>query len=264
MSAFDFNNTSGRYVEAAGSSSINNFTALTFWLWFYADAFQSGDRWWSKFGQELINNFGDADDFYLSIDRATTLAEAASNENFATGKWWFLAGTYDESDGPRLFKGDLDTAVAECAYTTRNVGAGATNSSTGVLRVGTGYNFTTGQPDARVALFGLRNDRLTLTQIRRLQYAPLMAESATKLLWWLGYNGLTNVPDLSGNLNTGTVAGSVALANGVPIELIPLFTRPNYAAVEAAPAGGHPAMRRLGLFDYMRPVEIGRQNVRIF
>ena len=101
----------------------------------------------------------------LDINRATTGAVAIDDTSWTLNKWWLAAFTYDESDGPRIFRGDEFTPVTERSYNTRTVGSGATRT-TGMANVAL-YNFAASDVgfQGRAGLTAIYDTRLTLAQV---------------------------------------------------------------------------------------------------
>ena len=90
------------------------------------------------------------------------------------------------------------------------------------------------------------NRILTAGEIHAQQFHPHRT-SGCLCIWLPGYNGTTNVPDWSGNANTGTITGAT-VSDQVPI---PFRRRgPLYVpyTVAAAPSGLLPRMMQEGLF----------------
>jgi hypothetical protein len=159
----------------------------------------------------------------LFVQRATTnLNVTAAPGNFAalgTGKWVFIVAVWDTNGAngdQKLYVGDRATPAAEpSSYTVQTVGSGAiTTNGTGNMFLGNRDNG--GQPlEGDIAISQIVNRIMTQGEIRALQWQPMWV-SGTIARHVHGWNGTTNVPDLSGNGNTGTITGATVSAH-VPL-----------------------------------------------
>jgi len=186
--------------------------AFTSLMWLNLDTLNDSRRWYRKSGNlNLQNAFADTNDVAFSVGRATTGADAVSSDNFFTaGKWWFVACTYDESDGPRIFHGDLTTTVVEASsYATRDVGSGDT-VSTSSDDLNLGYRASLSRTlDGRVAYYHFIDARLSLGQIKGLQFQSARAVANTQILMYPGIDGsVTTITDYSGNGNDAAQVGT--------------------------------------------------------
>lgn len=197
---FTHSNTD-EFVDFGPSSSIDDWTAFTMLVWLYPTSLAGLDtlkRIFAKAhpttanGKDFAHCYGfgaiyPQDCLRLRVNRATTIGERISNSGVVTtGSWQFYAGTYDESDGPRLWKGTLSTSVAELSYYTNNAGSGATLSDSDgsgsvltALRIGmrsygsnpTSRNYGAGGGfSGRIACIAYINKRLTSTELAYAQY----------------------------------------------------------------------------------------------
>lgn len=128
-------------------------------------------------GVKQLNQNNGAGALQFQVARATTGAVATSTDGALVATTpQFIAVTYDESDGPRIFVGSLTAFFAEVSYAAApTVGTGATSADSGgdwhffnanantLAFIGTGH---------RVALY---NKRMTLAELQAIQFALLAA-----------------------------------------------------------------------------------------
>ncbi len=236
--ALDFTGDATDRVEIAAADSIDDLTAFSHWQWINLDASADNRRAWSKngdAGSQLVLNASEA--IGVEIQRATTDAVIVTpTGQFSTGEWTCICFTYDETDGPRVFTGNLTTALTEVSYTTRTVGAGSTNAdNAGPLNIGNRASGDAKSPDGRIAIHRLFNTRKTLAQLQAQQFRPYPTSDLV-LYQILGFNGVGTQPDYSGNGNSGTVTGATQ-ADHVPLGPPFGFDAPVVFAAAAAAAG---------------------------
>lgn len=225
------------------SANIANAAAFTAMGWFFPTTLTAGRRYWAWRNAADTNvtdalvDFGATDEitFEVPIEPTGNANALSNNANIATNVWRFLAFTYDDSDGPRIFTGALATAVAEVTYGTRTTGTKQTVD--GPLTVG---NSNVASPASayrgRIGPWALYNRRFTLGELRRQQFR--FHREIDAAMWMrLGWNGTTNVPDWSGNGNTGTITGATV---GADPPLCAPFGADLGEAYEVAAAGGKP------------------------
>ena len=251
-----------QYVDCGSASALDDWTAATFAAWCRATSL-AGDGVIRRIGakHEPIGNNGKdlthawhsglaipQDCLRIRVNRATTVAQAQSVANVVVAnEWMFAVGTYDESDGPRLFKGTLTTLAAEVSYDTGYpvVGSGATTSEAGGFLA---WGNRGSSPSALAGFVGdlsyalYLNRRLTLAEIRDLQYRLLFHRfTEAKAAYHFGLHaGTGSQPDISGGGNTGTVVGSATLADHVPLGPPFAFSRGWRGAFTVAAGGGKP------------------------
>jgi len=210
--ALAFKDDTARRVVVANSSSINNLVAQTIitWVFFLADA-SLGERFSQKNSQLFIAGGGSARVDWR-VNRATTQARALTESSYViVDEWNFIGVTYDETDGPRIFRGDLTAPVTEApSYRLGGpeVGAGDTQSDSLDLFIGNSPVFTQ-SCSGHLALYMLFAERLELAQLEQQRIRPHITPS---LKVWHIYDtgGFTRPRDLSGNHNHGTIVGAPA------------------------------------------------------
>lgn len=163
---------------------------------------------------------------YCVRQRGTTDIEVrADSGNFAafgTGKWIFVAFVWDSggaASGQKLFVGDETTAPAQpSAYTLQAVGSGASDTTAGTVYIGNASYDTTLWVDGRMGGFALYSRALSDADIAAAWAASSPTGANCQIYYRLGSNGTTNVPDESGNGNTGTITG-LSSADSLPVVL---------------------------------------------
>ena len=222
--ALTFTDNGAERVDCGSASSLDDLSPFTFFAWIYIDG--TGFR----FGR-IVNKGEDVKEFamdgtasqnasklYLGVNTDATDAVAAADTDQTTGEWRFVAGTYDTTDGPRLFSGNLSTAVSEESYTTRTVGTGSpVGDGSSDFWIGNRSSGTTNRAfGGRIAVVGAIEALLTVGQLKAIQYRPAacLLHSQTVGFWVL--HGTGTQPDYSGNGNSGTVTGATAGAH-VPL-----------------------------------------------
>ncbi len=224
-------------IDRGSDSGLDDKTAFTWILIFKRNGdvqegayCQKGTAGNQKYVASVFNDHADVE---FGVNRATTAASCASTGNIIPlDTFKFLAVTYDESDGPRIFHATLPGAIVETSYDYRNVGSGATNADNGAsFRVGD--SSVGGQPaDVNASRFLWFDRRMTLAELRRI-YLKAVNDSDALLWWELGYNGTGTQADYSGNGRTGTVSGATVTDHAplpppfgfdLPILVIPAAT----------------------------------------
>jgi hypothetical protein len=214
--------TSGVVYTPTLGDSIDDLTAFTYLMWIRADSSATSPQTYLMKGtggtgrKSLERLFGDVDDFEAIVMRGGTNASTkTTGVNKPINDWFFVALTYDETDGARIFTGDLNTPVSEASYSSRTVGSGPTNSdATLPITVGNREDF--GEPTlGRIGTFQLVSKRLSLAEIQALQFT-IQNTPETELLYNMGSSGIATQVDLSGNGYNGTITG-LTQADAVPL-----------------------------------------------
>ena len=113
-----FTNAADQHVECSSAVSLEGFTAFTVWAWVFPMAAPDGaiDRIFSRNLRYFCESNVAASSYRIQVNCATTNAVAQGAANtLIVGQWEFAVATYDETDGPRIFKGTLAMPVAEIA-----------------------------------------------------------------------------------------------------------------------------------------------------
>lgn len=156
--------------------------------------------------------------WFMSVPRATTASQSEVSDAvlFPNGNWTFVAETYSETNGVKIYRGSLTSAPVEVTYAVgRTVGSGATSADSGDLYIGNRGPSNTLAPPHDLAMFQLHNAELTLAQIRQQWMRPRKT-STMKLYFQFGFNGTGTQTDYSGNGKNGTVTGTTKIGH-VPI-----------------------------------------------
>lgn len=211
-------------VNFGSGASLDDMTAWTWILWMYPTS-DTGNQSFIGKGtgadvgrKNLERRAADVNDYSFFAFRSgvDALAET-TGVNRPLNAWKYVAMGYDDSDGPRIYHGDLSTLAVEASYTTRTVGTGVIDADASLdLFVGNNK----GLVDAfvgRIAVVQVFNANIGLGRIRQQQFQPHNTEDC-RLLCHLGYNGTGTQYDLSGYGNHGTVTGATQ-APHVPLGL---------------------------------------------
>lgn len=235
--ALTFGAATSDRVSASLAAAATDLQALTMWAIVYPTTIAAnrhlidtnatdtgtatGFRSFSVRSTGQLNYEGDMD----LVDVAARSSNDASN-TLAVNKWWFVAATISSAFVPKLYLADLSilNPVAECTYATQTTGLTATvTDSGGFIKVGNRIN-NTGAFQGRIAVAGYENAELSLGQLKQLAYWPRRLASNVYYAH-CGYNGTTNVPDWSGNGQTGTITGATVSAH---VPLGPFFGLDRY------------------------------------
>jgi hypothetical protein len=228
------NSATSDRVACGSAAAIDSWTACTFAAWVYPTAAAGADLI-RRIGSKVDTGTGNGKGFSYAthtaysvtnglnwrINRATTAADS-SGGSLTANAWTFVAGTYNESDGPRIWIGTLTTSVAEISYTDGPVvgSGGTTAEATGALWWGNreaSPAITLGF-QGRIGRAMYINRRMVLADLLRIQFAPIRVwNSFTEAKALYEFWGTTTLHDVSGNANAGTISGDVTTANHVPL-----------------------------------------------
>jgi len=256
--ALTFGANSSDKVDCGSGANMDDHTAFTMIIIGKISSFGAGGRFISK-GDDIkeLRRGSASNRLRLFVGRATTDANAdSSGGELNMDQWGLIAGTYDESDGPRIFVGNYEDAtpadrvVAEVGYTSREVGVdGTTADAANNLFIGQRVGTENRAPGGDIAVGMYISKRLVLADLISLQY-HLRNLVETEGYWILGFDGTSSVPDYSGNGNNGTPTGLV-LADHAPLP--PPFGFDigwQGRVAPAAPGGGYPSE----YYDAWRPM----------
>lgn len=208
-------------VVAVGSATLDDIGAFTQLCWCYPTTLNSTRTLICKgsTGFKEIRLSGTTGNLQLTVQRATTSTSFITNSTPLSGlnAWYLVAATFDSAASPvgHIYTGTLSAEAVEAAYGTQTGGSGGvTTDATLDLNIGNavGANLAF---NGRIAVAAYIAGALTLGQIIDWQFRPRVI-AGTRGFWIPGYNGATNVPDLSGNGNTGTITGAT-VADHVPL-----------------------------------------------
>ena len=199
--------------EVALAAGLNNQHTFTILMWHYPTTRTNG-RYFSYKGASadkgvFWSNVGNGP--HLGVARATLAASAESSKTYTLNQWWYNAFTYDESDGPRIFSGDLATLASEdsSVATFPVVGTGASSDDSGAgWRFG-GAAVLSRAYQGRIAIFAHYRRRFSLAEIIASQFLP-RTDADCDIFIEAGWNGTGTQPNwttLGAGIN-GTVAGA--------------------------------------------------------
>lgn len=240
--------TSTNRVDGGNAAVFDDAAAGTILAWINMTSFSGTQRIWHKTQTGTAAFFFNqaTTEIRMFKSRATTALDVtALNSNCAgvgSAKWIFVACTWDTTltnADQKIFTGDRNTLAAEpSAYATQGVGSGAiTTDAAGNPFWGNSGAGT--QPMGGLISVGQYVSRqLTLGEIRQWQWRPRWVTS-TEQLYVMGWNGTTNVPDLSGNARTGTITGATVAADSPVLGSINGAQAPKllYVFASAGPTG---------------------------
>lgn len=242
-------------VDFGGDSSIDDWDAFTFWAWLKPGSMAADRFIFSKdtFSVKELKIISAGGAMAATVARDSGSASFETSTGLTGSAWNFVALTYDETDGPRCFIGDLTTTPVEASYGDGpTTGSGSTSvDNAGTFKcpddVGFGENF-----DGEIGRMGYINQRLTLGQVQTCWRNPLAFNHGILAIY--GIDGVSNVPDFSGNGNAGTAVSAVA-ADHVPLG--PLFGFDDSVPYVVAAAAGFIPYPRYALTGGMQDMAGG-------
>jgi hypothetical protein len=222
-------------VNFGSGASLDNLQALTYACWLRTTAnattteglvckgtFASGNH-----RRNLAIN-GGGTTVNWTVDRATQDSNVNSNVGLTTNKWYAVFGTFDTTNGCKLYFANMtDRGALTDVTSVSTAGSGAAADDSAVdLFVG---NALAGSNSMRgtIATAAVWNRALTTAEMTAQIWHPHKTSGCVLLshLWGTG----TQL-DLSGNGNNGTVTGAVA---GAHAPFGPLFGYDTAAQPEA-------------------------------
>ncbi len=207
-----------------GTLGSNNFNPVTVVMWVNMVTINNQRTFWSKTAsggvRRVVRLSGTGGDVQVLVNRTVQLSYITNTTPFAsTGTWVFLAVNIDTSAaaGQRanVWTGTLTALATEATYGTATDGSGTPTSVTADPFWIGNINGASQALQGTVASVRVYASTLTLAQVQSLQFNSI--GPLTRLgHWQLGYSGVGNQPDYSGNLSTCTNSGAV-LANDPPL-----------------------------------------------
>jgi hypothetical protein len=178
-----------------------------------------------------------------------------NNAGITVNKWWYVCVTIDQAAGAgvkvKVYVGDLSTlATARTFGTATDPSSGFVSNNGATFFVGDNAADATSMGGRHAVMMMWPGVVLTEAQAQQQQFSHLPIVAGCKLHAVYGYNGTGTQPDWSGNANNGTVQGTTAVADHVPLT----FRKHGSLYVPyavAAPPGGNALLLRLqaeGLF----------------
>lgn len=252
--ALDFTGATSDRVVVSASSELNNLATLTWAGWVYRTGSTLSRNMGGKnptsgfpagWGPLFIHGGASAGDVKFARWRTSDDDNAISSTNaLPLNTWRFVAFTYDEDGGAgeraQIYYGGLETTVAEeSSYNTQTNTNDATIDDSGSdFYIGNAGNTASNFPGI-IARVGYYNTKLSLEELRALQFASLPGWNRSDCVLLHDYFGTGTQTDLSGNGNDGTVTGAAAAAH---VPLSNLDWAP-YASAAAAASGGAPLLQ---------------------
>ncbi len=200
--------------------------ASTFYAWVYPTALTATRQFFRKGGLTGYYSiaFGGTANVRVLIDYASADATRRSSVSswFTANAWQFAAVTFDGTNAPKIYRGDLTTTVIEATsydQTTAPSGARITDGGAAAI-VGNGDNsgFNAGFPGRIAVANWIDGTALSLPELQIHQFQP-QKHTNSKIFTQYGFNGTSTQPDWSGNGNAGTVTGATQTQH-VPLDSI--------------------------------------------
>lgn len=190
-------------VTVPNPQTIGAGSEFTWFQWVKFNAAPANGRGFGKGGIDCLVYFSG---YFMEVPRASVAAVAALSSDIPLNSWYFVAGTYSEADGPRLFRGEIHAPLVEESYSSRTVGTGGTNADSGDLFIGNRNASSSQAPPCNVRTFAWFNRRLSLTELRQQQVAPMPDVGCT----YFSHVGLFGrfALDESGFARTGQITGT--------------------------------------------------------
>jgi hypothetical protein len=232
----------GEDINFGKAANLSDLDPLTVIAWVYPDAITTNytsiitktsgppgnpgwsltlsDVWDSSIPQSVWFNYRDGSGNYDSAWAVTNTA--------VIGEWNYIAATWaGPGNVPKIYKGSLNS-LATLRSTTDTVSTH--DGTTGDVA----YDMicSPSAEDTKVAVLGVFEEELSLSQIQSFQFQPRILSSNCKLFAFPGLHGASTVPDLSGTGNNGTIT------NATVSDHVPLPPPFGYNVVSHAAAGG--------------------------
>lgn len=226
---YQFNDTNDLLVIPA-ATSINTLSPFTVYAWviLITEPPASGSRVFSK-GSALRRLIflasGSLTRVKLEVDRVGSANAQATSDGvdyhelgIFIPRWLFVAATYSDTNGPRIYLGDWNTGVAEQTYASRDVGSGAASDDS-AEELWIGGNGSGEGLGGVVDTFAYINSELSASQLLAAQFSPYEffgdITQTTKALYSFDYNA--PIPDLSGNGNASTSFVGARVSTAAPL-----------------------------------------------
>jgi len=245
--ALAFASSSTDHVNHGKASAINDLpggaNGCTFVAWVYRTAddgnqhifTMDGVDFASRGGLVFLASSGAADNLRALVRAATTDTDYTTNTGaLPLNTWTFVAVTFKDTDSPKLhiYSGSLTALATEASYASSTDGSGAVVADNAndkwISNIERANTLPLVGNIARAAYF---NTKLSLTDLQRLQFAPVAQWSGANTKLLVDYHGTGTQRDYTGNGNAGTVTGATVAAH---VPLGPAWGRRLIHAVEFA------------------------------
>lgn len=214
-----FTGSSTNKITINNPMTLGSGSALTYLFWAKQRATPLGNEGWNKGIGELLVYSNVSLTYRMIIDRATTDADCRTLATilFPDTSWRFIAITYSEASGIKMFTGGQFTAVAEASsYVIQIAGAGATAAETGDVYIDNRGSATSQAAPQDVAFFAMYDSELTLAELRRHQFFQRPIKSGCKILMRLGSSGSSTQVDWSSNVKNSPITGATIVGGPLP------------------------------------------------
>lgn len=210
-------------VDFGSPAALDNLLTLTYLVWCYPTTLNASRRFINKgigtrtqSSFHLIDTSGNIQ--YLRGYSGTpgAFTGTSSDTPLALNTWCFVGCVFNSGVSPqgKLYRGKLNAAAVECAYSAQTDGVGTPfDDSANSLFVGNAVTSSITAFQGRIAWAAIWNRVLTLTEIQEQQFRPNIS-SGCVLFTRLGRSTGTQV-DESASALSGTVTGATAIA-GLP------------------------------------------------
>lgn len=210
------------HISHGSAAALDNLSTFTVLAWVNTSSLAGDNFIWSKtdngFAAERFFILRSSGYIRVELGRATTYAIAENNDSaISTNTWRFVGFSWDGTNAPKIYRGDLTTAIAEVSsYVTSQAGSGTAQDESANSMIFGNINPAGGEGfNGRIATVMVYNRVLSVGEMQSLQFMP-RAASGCLIYSNYGYNGTTNAPDWSGNGNTGTNTGAT-VGDHVPV-----------------------------------------------
>jgi hypothetical protein len=199
-------------------------TTLSVAFWYKPTTLTAFRTLWSKYGpvsggKVFYTPGNDTAQVRFDVRFSTTFSGyRTNNAGITTGKWWFVAATFEDGQNPHthIYRGSLVDDLTECTYDVTDQGSGSLLSDAG----GNVHWFNDqGNANAQqcVGAIGLLfNTVLSLADLKQVMRETRHLTGAL-IHHELGIPDAGTQADLTGNGNTGTVTGATATTDHVPL-----------------------------------------------
>lgn len=195
-------------------------SAFTYWQWWYStDSTNSRGTGKGTTVDLFAYTNVSTDTVFAEVGRGSVNGSAVSVANsMPQDVWAFAASTYDESNGPQMYRGTLTTTVVELALNGgySNAGSGDTNANSGDVWINNRSATQVLAAGGRGQWWGLLDRRLTVNELRDVQFSPWVVRSGQRFLLNAEHVSGSTMLDLSGGGRNGTITGTAA-ATPVPL-----------------------------------------------
>jgi hypothetical protein len=179
------------------------------------------------------NDIVAANSIQLAVNRNSGVNDAISTavaNTINANQWYFVAGSFDGSNAPKIFKAIPGANVAEVSYQSQAAGSGTVdNDSGGSFIIGASNDSGSNPFDGRIADVRIYNIVLNVNELNSVMRGAHVRPDALKG-WWPLWGVSSPEPDWSGNGSVGNITGCAAADH--PPNYSILFTQSSGRRVE--------------------------------